>query len=328
MQSNDLFEFINSSIDELEREYNRLQSRVREDPGTAGDEGEENWATTLRNWLPSNYHVKTKGRIINPNGKASKQLDVIVLLPSYPKHLLCTNKKLYLSGGVIAAFECKLTLKAEHIKKAVECGVELKRLYGQRSGTLYRELNNPIIYGVLAHSHSWKQINSSPIENIENTLLENDLKFVKHPREMLDIVCVANLAHWSAMKNIWFSTAKNMIIAEEEKQRYIKELEHRFGPDGTIQTVYGCHSKNHPAQQEHFTPIGSMLTHLLYKIAFENKEIRSIADHFSRSNLLGAGIGSIRSWNSAILTEKVRNQVLANGTIHETWNDWNTMGNF
>lgn len=50
---------------EMESEYYRIQKRTREDPGTAGDQGEENWAELLRHWLPQGYHVRTKGRILS-----------------------------------------------------------------------------------------------------------------------------------------------------------------------------------------------------------------------------------------------------------------------
>ncbi len=67
-----------------------------EDPGTAGDEGEENWADLLRDWLPQNYHIVTKGRILARNNEAGPQLDILVLKPDYPSKLL--NKKHYLVG--------------------------------------------------------------------------------------------------------------------------------------------------------------------------------------------------------------------------------------
>ena len=36
----------------LASEYQRIVARAQEDPGTAGDQGEENWAGFLRQWLP------------------------------------------------------------------------------------------------------------------------------------------------------------------------------------------------------------------------------------------------------------------------------------
>ncbi len=38
--------------DEMSAEYNRIQMRATEDPVTAGNQGEENWAEVLRKWLP------------------------------------------------------------------------------------------------------------------------------------------------------------------------------------------------------------------------------------------------------------------------------------
>ena len=55
------------------------------------------------------------------------------------------NKKLYLAAGVAAAFECKTTLKAEHIAKAMETCVKIKSLYPVREGTPYKELHAPIV---------------------------------------------------------------------------------------------------------------------------------------------------------------------------------------
>ncbi|UUE28839.1 hypothetical protein LRQ08_31025 (plasmid) [Rhodococcus qingshengii] len=97
-------------------EYDRIFARATEDPGTAGDEGEENWASLLRQWLPIGYTVVTKGRVLFTDKTASPQVDVVVLRPGYPPRLL--DKKLYLSSGVLAAFECKTTLKSERIGKA------------------------------------------------------------------------------------------------------------------------------------------------------------------------------------------------------------------
>jgi hypothetical protein len=80
--------FMAQVTEEMASEYERIYARAVEDPGTAGDEGEENWATLLRDWLPPNYHVRTKGRLLSHNGLMSPQIDVLVLKPSYPRKLL------------------------------------------------------------------------------------------------------------------------------------------------------------------------------------------------------------------------------------------------
>ena len=109
----DLTQLIQQATAEMAAEYGRIRARAQEDPGTAGDQGERNWADLLRRWLPKSYNVVTRGRIIFSNGEASGQVDVLVLSPSYPNGLL--DKNLYLAAGVLAAFECKNTLRRQHI---------------------------------------------------------------------------------------------------------------------------------------------------------------------------------------------------------------------
>src|SRR5215212_2250362 len=97
MEEHDIHSFIQSAQRDIENEYKRILKRATEDPGTAGDQGEENWATLLKNWLPSYFHIVTKGRILTESGYASPQVDILILHPSYPQILL--DKKLYLAGG-------------------------------------------------------------------------------------------------------------------------------------------------------------------------------------------------------------------------------------
>ena len=63
-KTHDLYDFMRQLSNEMAAEYDRIQKRTTEDPGTAGDQGEENWADLLRGWLPRTYEVVTKGRII------------------------------------------------------------------------------------------------------------------------------------------------------------------------------------------------------------------------------------------------------------------------
>jgi hypothetical protein len=168
-QDHELQTFFQQDLDEFASEYGRIRNRAKEDPGTAGDEGEENWAELLRNWLPGSYTIVTKGRLLGVDGTCSPQMDVVVLNPGYPQRLL--NKKVYIASGVAAAFECKTTLKGGHLEKAAETAAFVRQLVGRRSGSPYRELFTPPIYGLLAHSHVWKQPGSTPRENVTQTLL-------------------------------------------------------------------------------------------------------------------------------------------------------------
>jgi hypothetical protein len=57
-KSNDLCDFMIAVTRDMSDEYERIQKRACEDPGTAGDQGEENWATLFRDWLPPSYPIR------------------------------------------------------------------------------------------------------------------------------------------------------------------------------------------------------------------------------------------------------------------------------
>ncbi len=236
-KTHDLYEFMRQISNEMSEEYNRIQMRATEDPGTAGDQGEENWAELLREWLPRTYEVVTKGRIINEKGDTSPQIDVIVLKSSYPKKLL--YKKLYLGAGVAAAFECKTTLKALHISEAVQNCVKIKGLFPNRAGTPYKELHSPLVYGLLAHSHSWKGENSTPEQNIEQALHEADGVHVTHPRLQLDLLGVADLAAWTSFTVTFVGPRQ---VADWSRMVPI------HGPNGSASSGYIGHTRTDDRQ--------------------------------------------------------------------------------
>lgn len=308
-KSNDLYDFMIAVTRYMSDEYERIQKRACEDPGTAGDQGEENWATLLRDWLPPPYPVVTKGRILSYDGVPSPQVDVLILRPSYPRALL--DKKLYLAGGVAAAFECKVTLKAEHVSKAVESAAEIRRHLPTRLGTPYRELQSPVVYGLLAHSHVWTGEKSTPTENVQRHLHLADEKFIRHPREMPDLLCVADLGSWLAQKFTYHAPVQ------------IEEL--GLSIPGAAFTGYSGHSyvlKSNPQTPE-FTPIGAMLFYLLNALAWEDPSIRALADYFRLANLRGSGEGNLRRWELNIYSDQVRESITERENhIVEPWNEW------
>lgn len=268
MSLNDLFDYMRNATHQMQNEYERIQKRAVEDPGTAGDNGEENWAELLRRWLPKSYHIVTKGRIMNTKGECSPQVDVLVLSPSYPEALL--GRKEYLEGGVIAAFECKLTLKAEHIRTAVKNAAEIRRLSQvPRQGTPHKELYTRVSYGLLAHSHIWQGQQSSPIENIERHLFQTEETETQHPKEVLDVVCVSDLATWSTVKLLIAGTSllSQLSIRYQQLGDVWEELQ---AAGGVIETVHTCFAHAYQETDEKkqlFTPIGSFLSRLLEAVS-------------------------------------------------------------
>lgn len=313
-KTHDLHDFMRQISNEIAAEYERIQKRAPEDPGTAGDQGEENWAELLRDWLPRTYEVVTKGRIISHDGRTSPQIDVLVLKGAYPKKLL--NKKLYLAAGVAAAFECKTTLKASHIKESVENCSRIKSLYSPRVGTPYRELHAPLVYGLLANSHSWKSQQSTPELNITSALDQADAVHVSNPRFRLDLLCVADLAAWTSMAVSFLGPAQ---------WGDSSDLRRLYGSDGAATTAYIAHTKFGDQQTPEFTPIGALINYLSQKLAWEDPSIRQLADYYRVSNLGGGGSGNQRRWPPSIYSEIIRARVEAGGLVNgdPPWDEWN-----
>lgn len=299
----DLRDFVQRTAAQLQSEYERIQRHALSDPGTAGDQGEENWAQLLREWLPPSFHVVTKGRVLAQSGELSPQVDVLVLSPTYPSIL--RNSKHYLAAGVVAAFECKVTLKAQHVRDSVGTASTLARMLPRRIGTPFTELNTQIIFGLLAHSHSWKAPASTPVDNVTDALWEADT-FIQHPAECLDLVCVADLATWSCAKRF------------EPPRPPARQNDEHLPPVGSASTVYFCHSVDGPTlirsvdgpnQAPAFSPVGRFLMSLYSKLAWSFPEMQALESYFSATLSPGSGEGRVRLWPSDVFSDVVRDRI-------------------
>lgn len=190
--------FMQQDAAEMQPEYERIRSVSSEDPGTAGDEGEETWAKLLRDWLPEKYQVVTKGRLLGASGDRGPQVDVIVLRPGYPKRLI--NKKLYLVGGVAAAFECKNTLKAAHVERSFGQVRELNALSSPRTPTPFAEMVPEVFFGILAHSTVWQSTEAGQRSKIDG-LLQKGLDAMTEMKDSPGLFCVADLACWWMLRS-------------------------------------------------------------------------------------------------------------------------------
>lgn len=264
---------------ETAAEYERLRGGSREDPGTAGGQGEEAWASLLRNWLPSGYHVVTGGRIIDSNGQTSPQIDIAVLDPSYPPGLL--RLKYYMAPAVVAAFECKLALTIAHIGKAVSCAALLEDMM-VREGKAAGEF----CYGVLAHSHSWSAPGSRPAQNVSRALAEATSRHATLPGQWLDVLCIAGLYAW---------------ITELVQINGAVEAGH-YGPMAGILAFFDVK----PETQSQLTngdgnshDAGTrMITHLLYRLGTETNGLTPISQYLSRIKASGPGVARIERWEN------------------------------
>ena len=307
--SHDLHDFMRQISVEMASEYERIRRRSAEDPGTAGDQGEENWASLLRDWLPPTFQVVTKGRIIGSDGSTSPQVDVIVLKDVYPKKLL--DKKHYLAGGVAAVFECKTTLRSSHIEEAVKASKTIKKLCAVRYGNPYDELHAQILYGLLSHSHSWSSPGSQPKNNITHKLWESDNAYTSHPRESLDVLCVADLGIW-ALHKLTFINPRLLSAS----------LSAVYGENGSSQTSYINRMRVTDSEEEDFTPVGSLIAYLSRRLAWENPSLRQLAEYYQATSLEGGGGGAMRHWPSSIFSKSIRSRVESGALSNERWDKW------
>jgi hypothetical protein len=311
-KTHDLHTFMEQVTSEMASEYERIFAKTTEDPGTAGDEGEENWAQLLREWLPPAYHVTTKGRLIASDGTMSPQIDVLVLKPFYPPKL--REKKVWLAKGVAAVFECKTTLRAEHISDSVARCHVFKQLFPHRTGTPARELRLTLIYGILAHSHSWKAPASNPSNNIDRALLQA-MEQTSHPADLVDLVCCADVGCWSGMALTRYDASWN----PDASAQLAADFGGAWGPTTTmIRSALGDEN-----QHDSFRPIGGMLAYLTQRLAWEDPSIRDLADYYRLVNLWGQGGGPMRNWPQSVLSEKVRRKIESGMVVNGLdWSEW------
>lgn len=309
----DLHDFFKQSQISIQAEYDRIQKNVKKDPGTAGDQGEENWKEIFEKWLPPYFSVVTKGKILFSSGYFSPQIDVLVLRPSYPPML--KNRKHYMADGVAAAFECKTTLDAGHIRDAIETCSLIKEAEETRLGSPRKELCSEIVFGVLAHSHSWKEAKSQPADNITNAIIKADLEFVKHPKNSLDFLCVADLGTWHCHKTCYVGPLAEP-LSELNRERY--------GADGKVLTMFFRNVNGEDRQEEYFSPIGSLLAGLTDRLAWKYDDMQAFSNYFSKANAFGSGIGVSRMWELSVYSEAVRRGIYQghwkNGCKYDDWN--------
>ena len=312
----EIVHFMRQMNDEIAAEYSRIRTRDGEDPGTSGDEGEENWAELLRDWLPSSYEVTTKGRIIGERGETSQQVDVIVLKQFYPMKL--RYKKHFLAAGVAAVFECKNTLRAKHIEQAVKMSAEVKRLAQNRGGTPYKDMHSQIVCGLLAHSHEWQEAGSRPVENVERNLREADGRHVMHPRECMDVLCIADLGLWSSYKITQMDNPNALALGRGSTNV--------VGMDKSPLSGHLGRDIESSEADSGFTPTGILIASLMKRLAWEVPELREMSDYYTRTVPFGLGRGGSRYWTNEQLSDNVVEFLRGGGSLTNTnWNEWNNI---
>lgn len=265
----------------IQTHYDEIRAEVGDDIQRAGHQGEGTWVQVLRPWLPSTYEVVTRKYIVPEEGSDEFEMDIIIVSPGYPKEL--SGDARIMAGGVAAAFSTRLTLDADGIDDAFKRAVKLRRGLKKRYGSPRSEMLGAFPVGMLAHSHDWKRPNSTPLENVSKKLALLDQSEVIHPREALDLLCVADLGTWAMLRAPYLPPQATVLMPGATDL---------YKSEGCSQTSM---TTPNPAKTE--WPVGSLVAHLLGWLSYNDPTMRPFADSLRLAGLLGEGSGKARIWN-------------------------------
>lgn len=138
---------------QLREERDKFKVTSNANPDSAGESTEDVFAALIRKIIPDEFKVVTRARIEFEDPKDSPQLDLVILKPGGEKRL--NNLKSYPRSSVLAAFECKLTLRKRDLEKAVATANAIKDNYAEGMARYRDSTHNNIgscrpYFGVLA----------------------------------------------------------------------------------------------------------------------------------------------------------------------------------
>jgi hypothetical protein len=257
---------------DLQREYDRIQEGLKEGPENiqlSGHQAEATWCELLTDWLPPGYSFGVRKYLLfehEVDGQyRSGETDLVLFHPAYPERL--RQRKEVMIGGVIAAFSVKLKLNRAGLREAMDEAAVLRRGLGIRPGALIGELVSPLITGVLAQSHA---LGANPQDTVGKILREDKSTRMSHPRDELDLVCVADLNYWVRDSTILRAG-----------------VPHSFAKDGDEYLPTWQSGRLAGATTE-VRPIAGLVTHLWQKLARRDVSLTPIADSFRHTGTSGS----------------------------------------
>jgi hypothetical protein len=277
---------------EIAEDYERLHAQAREPSKVqqSGHGAESSWERFLQDWLPAGYAVGRRKYILPEVGAARpRETDLVIFDPAYPVAL--RSREEVLAAGVAAAFSVKLTLDAAGLREAAETAAELQRMMRPRSESARSELLGMFPFGVLAHSHTWKAPGSQPVQDVRDTMWSLDEELAATPREMLDMICVADLGTWRRM----FVTYLGPSVTASHPQ-----ATERQRAEGVTMTALVDSAGYEREDGQRLAPppaVAVFLTALLQRLGHTDRALAPLARALEITGTSGEGSGLQRLWD-------------------------------
>jgi hypothetical protein len=200
-----------------------------------------------------------------------------------------------MASGVAAAFECKLTLRKKHLRKLFETAVTLSEITHKESedrkrvlkrtgkNFAYEEYHRIFEYGLLAHSFEGDDAEETA-KSFTHEIRKLDSELVKHPNQMVDLICVQDLGSWVS--------EREAIVARP----IMREGGYIMSYSKNPYTGYNCLTEKSWAKgstiHENFSPLGSFLSRFYRKLSRVDKSLLSLSSFFTHTLSTGQGGGN------------------------------------
>lgn len=165
-------------------------------PDNAGAETEKLFHDLIRKLLPDEFAIVRGGRIATEVEQESPQLDLLILKPGGEKRAYSFNY--YPRESVIAAFECKTTLRKSDLDKIARTANSIKGDYAE--GDALRGSNDDVkptctpYFGILALTCE-QGLKEPPVETLAQQFIEK-LKYNTICRQV-DVILVPGVSFFS-----------------------------------------------------------------------------------------------------------------------------------
>ncbi|WP_341940931.1 DUF6602 domain-containing protein [Microbacterium sp. LWH10-1.2] len=320
-EDNRLQEWFDKADAEMRASYAENHAKARDSKRIqqTGHAAEHAWGKLLEEWLPPHYEVAYR-RYILPEVDAEdytpRETDIVVFRPGYPRAL--RRQEEVLAAGVAAAFSVKLTLDPAGLREAVEEAALIRRHVAPRLGTARQEATPTFRYGVLGHAHKF---GVNPRTNVATHYFRSDLELSTHPRESLDLICVADLGVWEKV------TSTYSPVWNEEERAKGNLVPEGFSVDTTLIDVETSMSEKYPGpngawSQTSGSPLSMFISTLYGFLSQEDDQAAPFYRGLLGSNVSASGGGLSRRWAPENVYNETTLEVLPHRLVNGREPEW------